>query len=163
MPKSGYAAKVGATLALLWGLLHILIPMKGIQSFFNGGARDQINMFIGGEMAPFHAYKHSPDKVTQFVQSSLLLTFVLNLGGYGLLGIYLASKIFFDGSWEAYFLWLMIIGIPEFAYVFFLLLPGIISINLKSLVGPFLWLFAAMITPFGLPSLFAKSYEKKAK
>jgi hypothetical protein len=76
------------------------------------------------------------------------------VSGYGVLGLYVAYRLYTEASWEAYFLGLFLIGYCDLAFTFLLLLSGVIKMDAGSVGGPVIWVLAVGITPFGLSSLF---------
>ena len=55
-------------------------------------------------------------------------------------------------SWLAYFMGVLLVGICDVSYTFLLMTSGIIQLNVASVSGPIIWLLAAIITPFGMPT-----------
>ena len=145
----GRAAKVGAGLYLLWSLLHLWVGAEGFRQFL-GGVRGQWEMLIGGPHAPRDAFQHATDAVTATVHGHLLANFTLDVGGYGVLGLYVAWALYRRGDWTAYFLGLVVIGIADLAFLFLQVTPGLIPLE-AGIEGPILWALACVVTPFGLP------------
>ena len=54
-------------------------------------------------------------------------------------------------SWTGYLIGLTAIGIADLAFLFVLVVPGVIELNAGTIAGPVLWFLAVAITPFGLP------------
>jgi len=152
-PTSGTAAKIGAVLFLLWGVLHIWVGYEGIHQYLVGGAQGQWNMVIGGSHAPRDAFIHATDAITARAHGQLLLNFCIDVGGYGVLGLAVAWLFWARASWVGYFIGLVAIGICDLTFLFVLVTPGIIELNAGTVGGPVLWFLAIAITPFGLPSL----------
>jgi hypothetical protein len=90
--------------------------------------------------------------VTSHVQGNLALNFAIDVGGYGLLGLALAWRIWKRGSWGAYLLAVAVIGVADLAFLFTQVTPGLIEANAGTVGGPVLWVLACIVTPFGLPS-----------
>ena len=88
--KIGRAAKVGAAMFVLWSVLHIWVGFEGLQQYMTGETRAQWNMVIGGAKAPLQAFQHTMDPVTAHAQSQLLINFCIDVGGYGVLGLFVA-------------------------------------------------------------------------
>jgi len=112
--------------------------------------RDQWEMLIGGANAPHAGFQHATDALTSNVHSHLLLNFTTDVGGYGVLGFFVAWALWNRESWEAYWVGVIIIGIADLAFLFLQVTPGIIELNAGTIGGPVLWLLACLITPFGL-------------
>ena len=72
------------------------------------------------------------------------------MGGYGLLGFYVAWVLWKRASWEAYWLGLILIGIADLAFLFSQVTSGMIELNAGTIGGPVLWFIACLITPMGL-------------
>ena len=121
--------------------------------FFKSPARKQWEMLIGGSNAPVSAFKFPTDALTAKVHSHLIANFALDVGGYGVLALVLAWMIFAQASWTAYFIGLGIIGICDLSFAFLLVHSGVIRADIYTVGGPIIWIFAVLITPFGLPSL----------
>ena len=147
----GQAAKIGALIFTLWGILHLWVGFEGIHQYFSGGAPGLWNMLTGGGNAPHSAFQHTSDTLTANVQAHLLLNFCIDVAGYGLLGLGVAWYLWKKGSWIAYFIGVVIIGVADMAFLFSLVTSGIIELNAGSLGGPVIWFIACLITPFGLP------------
>lgn len=73
------------------------------------------------------------------------------MGGYGVLGFFVAWMIWKQGSWLGYPIGLIVIGIGDLAFLFVQVVPGIIELNAGTIGGPVPWFLAVAITPFGLP------------
>lgn len=151
------AGKVGAALFALWGVLHVWVGVEGVVQYVSQGTRGLWNMFLGGAHAPLAAYQHSTDAVTSTVQGHLALNFVLDVGAAGLLGLALAWMIWKQGSWAAYFMALIVIGVIDNAFLFTQVTPGLIVLNAGTIGGPVIWALACVITPFGMPSLLGST------
>ncbi len=82
----GIAAKVGAWLFVLWGILHIWVGYEGIHQYLSNGTPGLWNIVVGGSNAPRAAFVHTTDAITSFAQGQLLLNFCIDVGGYGVLG-----------------------------------------------------------------------------
>ena len=75
-----------------------------------------------------------------------------DVGGYGVLGLYVAYKIYTEASWEAYLLGVCLIGIADLSFLFLMVYPAeVIELSFPVLLGPIIWFIAIAITPFGLP------------
>jgi hypothetical protein len=151
-PVAGTAAKVGGWLFALWSVLHIWVGAEGVHQYLTGGTTGLWNMLIGGRAVPRAAFVHATDPVTLFAQGQLILNFCLDVGGYGVLGLFVAWLIIQRASWTGYLIGLLAIGIADLAFLFAMVLAGVIEFNAGTLGGPVLWFLAVLITPFGLPS-----------
>ncbi len=147
----GKTAKIGAVLFAFWAVLHLWVGFEGVHQYFSGGAPGLWNMLTGGSAAPRAAFQHATDGITANVHAHLILNFCIDVAGYGLLGLVVAFYIWTRGSWIAYFLGVIIIGVADLAFLFSLVTPGIIELNAGSIGGPVIWILACIITPFGLP------------
>ncbi len=147
----GLAAKLGSILFLVWSVLHIYVGIAGILAFFGGTTDTQFQMLFSGTNAPWSAIHLPTDGVTRNALSHLFGNFVVDVGGYGILGLLVSWLIFKQGSWLGYFLGVFLIGISDLAFTLFMVVPGIISFNWESISGPVIWLIAVILTPFGLP------------
>jgi hypothetical protein len=149
----GLPAKIGAWVFVLWGVLHVWVGAEGLRQYISVGAPGLWNMLIGGSSVPRAAFVHATDPATLFAHSQIVLNFCLDVGGYGILGFFVAWLILKRASWAGYFLGLVIIGIADLSFMFLQLVPGVIELNAGSIGGPVLWFIAVLITPFGLPKL----------
>ena len=149
----GLPAKIGAVLFVLWGVLHIWVGYEGVQQYLTSGAPGLWKMLTGGRNAPHEAFQHATDALTANAHAHLILNFCLDVGGYGVLGFFVAWMIWKHGSWLGYLLGLIVIGIGDLAFLFVQVVPGIIELNAGTIGGPVIWFLAVAITPFGLPKL----------
>ena len=152
-PTIGIAAKVGAWLFVLWGILHIWVGYEGIHQYLSNGTPGLWNIVVGGSNAPRAAFVHTTDAITAFAQGQLLLNFCIDVGGYGVLGVVVAWLILNRASWAAYFIGLLVIGICDLTFLFSLVTSGVIQLSAGSVGGPVIWFLAVIATPFGMPSL----------
>ena len=152
-PMVGAAAKLGAALFFLWGILHIWVGYEGIHQYLTNGTPGLWNIVVGGSNAPRAAFVHTTDTITAFAQGQLLLNFCIDVGGYGVLGLVVAWLIVTQASWAAYFIGLFVIGICDLTFLFSLVTSGVIELNAGSVGGPVIWFLAIIATPFGMPSL----------
>jgi hypothetical protein len=152
----GVAAKIGAILFLLWAVLHIWVGFEGVHQYLSVGAMEQWNMLLGGVNAPRETFQHTTDAMTTHAQSQLIVNFCIDVGGYGILGLFVAWLIWAQGSWLGYFIGLIVIGMADLAFTFCMLASGIIEMNAGTVGGPVIWILAIVITPFGLPALKRK-------
>ena len=155
-PMVGAAAKLGAALFVLWGILHIWVGYEGIHQYLTNGTPGLWNIVVGGSNAPRAAFVHTTDAITAFAQGQLLLNFCIDVGGYGVLGLVVAWLIVKQASWPAYFIGLFVIGICDLTFLFSLVTSGVIELSAGSVGGPVIWFMAIIATPFGMPSLRKK-------
>ncbi|NDD90540.1 hypothetical protein EBZ37_00415 [bacterium] len=148
-PTNQLFVKTGAALFLLWSVLHIWVGAEGFRQYLNG-AQAQWNMLIGGANAPRGAFQFAGDSLTSNVHSHLLVNFTTDVGGYGVLGLFVAWALWMRASWEAYWIGLIVIGIADLTFLFSQVTSGIIELNAGSVGGPVIWVLACLITPFGL-------------
>lgn len=149
----GTAAKVGAWLFVLWGVLHIWVGYEGIHQYLTNGTPGLWNMLIGGAQVPRTAFVHATDPVSVYAQGQLILNFCFDVGGYGVLGLAVAWLILNRASWPAYFIGVFVIGIADLTFLFAMVMSGVIELNAGSVGGPVIWFLAIVATPFGMPSL----------
>lgn len=155
-PTVGKMAKAGALLLALWGILHIWVGYEGIHRYITMDIGGMWEMVAGGSNAPQNLIQATNDAMTANLQKHLLLNFCLDVGGYGVLGLILAWVIYKRGSWVAYFIALVAIGIADLSFAFSLVTSGIIEPNIPTISGPIIWFIAMVLIPFGLPSLTKK-------
>jgi hypothetical protein len=148
----GLPAKIGAWLFALWGVLHVWVGAEGMRQYLTGGTSGLWHMLLGGSAVPRAQFIHATDPVTLFAQGQLILNFCIDVGGYGVLGFFVAWLIRKRASWAAYLLGLVVIGIADLAFLFAMVVPGVIELNVGTVGGPVLWFLAVIITPLGLPS-----------
>lgn len=150
-PPVGIAAKIGAVLFALWGVLHIWVGYEGVHQYAASGTQGLWNLVIGGSHAPRASFVHATDPVTAFAHGQLLLNFCIDVGGYGVLGLVVAWMIWAKASWIGYFIGLFVIGIADLTFLFALVASGVAELGAPTLSGPLIWLLALAITPFGMP------------
>ena len=107
-------------------------------------------MLLGGVNGSKEIFQFASDPMTSTIHSTLLINFCLDVGGYGVLAIFLSWMLWKQGSWLAYWITLLVIGIGDLAFLFNMLLSGIIELNVGTIGGPVLWFIVISITPFGL-------------
>lgn len=147
----GLPAKVGAILFAVWGVLHLWVGYECVHQYLTSGAPGLWTMLTGGRNAPHEAFQHATDALTANVHAHLILNFGVDVGGYGVLGFFVAWMIWKQGSWVGFLIGLILIGIADLAFLFVQVVPGIIELNPGTIGGPVLWFLAVAITPFGLP------------
>lgn len=157
LPAIGLPARIGALLFVLWGILHIWVGAEGIHQYLANGTSGLWNIVIGGAKVPRALYQHTTDAVTAFAQGQLLLNFCIDVGGYGVLGMFVAWMIWKQASWTGYLIGVFAIGICDLAFLFSLVTSGVIELNAGTVGGPIIWFLAVAITPFGLPRLRGQS------
>jgi len=151
----GIAARVGALLFVLWGILHMWVGFVGIQQYVTSGAPGLWALLTGGANAPHAAFQLPTDALTANAQAHLLLNFCIDVGGYGVLALVVAWLIWFRGSWSAYLIGVFIIGLCDLTFLFSMVTSGIVQLNPGTISGPVIWLIACLLTPFGLLSFKA--------
>ena len=149
---AGTAARIGAGLFLLWSILHIWVGFAGIKQFIGGDLASFWAVLTGGPNAPRSLVQIPTDPVTVKTHLFTLLNFTVDVGGYGVLGLVVASLIWTQASWLGYALGLVVIGICDLTFTFAMLLSGVIEPNFPTVAGPIIWVLAIIITPFGMPS-----------
>ncbi|MFZ4707683.1 MAG: hypothetical protein ACOYMF_16905 [Bacteroidales bacterium] len=149
----GTAAKAGALFLALWGVLHVWVGYEGTHQYLSSGAKGLWNLMIGGSSAPRKAFQHASDALTANAHSHVLFNLCMDIGGYGVLGLILALVIYKKGSWMAYFIALVAIGICDLTFLFASVMSGISELGLATISGPVLWFIAMALIPFGLPKL----------
>jgi len=129
--STGAAAKIGALLFVIWGILHIWVGYEGSRLFINEGAKGLWDFYTGGSKVPHGVFQHSTDA--------------------GVLGLFVAWMIWRQASWVGFFIGVFVIGICDLTFLFVTLMSGVVELNLPTVIGPILWFLAVAITPFGLP------------
>lgn len=155
-------AKIGAGLLLLWSVLHVYVGVAGAIAFATGSTRDLWTMVIGGANAPVADFVFPTDAVTANAQGHLLLNFCLDVGGFGVVGLFATWLIWARGSWAGYLLALVAVGICDLSFTFALVTSGIIELGVASVAGPVIWILAMIITPFGMPPLRSRGQDGAA-
>ena len=135
----------------LWSLFHIQVAVSGYLVFAREGNAAQWRMLSGRHAVPDDAHSLHPDEPAALAQSHLILNFITDVGGYGLLGLIVAFGLFTNNNaWLCYMIGAFVIGIADIAYLFLMVLPGIVEPSMGSVIGPILWTAALAITPMGL-------------
>lgn len=150
-PIVGKMAKAGAIFLVLWSILHIWVGAEGVKQYFLSGEFGLWNFMIGGSNAPHNLFQHATDTLTMNAHKHLLLNFCMDVGGYGVLGLFLSWMIYKKGSWMGYLIAFVVIGIADLTFLFAMVTPGIIELNWGSISGPIIWFIAMVLIPFGLP------------
>lgn len=148
--QSRIATRLGAVLFLLWGILHVWVAFAGIDAYLHEGLIGQWSLLIGGVNVPREAFVHPTDPATALAQSQLIINFCLDVGGYGVLALFVAWGLWVKPGWVAYAVGTLVIGIGDLAFSFMLVEPGVIERTFPVLAGPILWVLAVVITPWGL-------------
>ena len=154
--------QVSAALWILWGVLHLWVPFDGLSQLATHGVKGGWEMFIGGAAVSKSAFKHASDKSTLLAHEKLIQNFVIDVGGYGLFGIYVAYKMLTQPSWEAYLLGVIIIGIADLAFTFSCVTSGVIEISFPVLLGPIVWVIAVIVNAIALTQADSRNSTKKA-
>jgi hypothetical protein len=141
-PLLSTAGKIGVWLLVYWGVLHIWVGAEGVNQYLRDAPRGLWEMLIGGSVVTRQAFQHATDPVTLFAHSQLLINFCLDVGGYGVLGVLLAAWYWHTRSAMAFVLALIVIGIGDLAFMFAMLVSGVIEPNLPTVSGPIVWFFA---------------------
>ena len=150
--SSPAALQAGAALFALWSVLHIWVPLEGYRVHLAEGPAGAWRMLTGGAAVPPGAYRLATDGPTQLAQSRLFLNFVTDVGGYGVLGLFVARGLWTNRNARLWFtLGAVVIGIADLAFLFLMVLSGVIEANLGAVAGPIIWFIAVVVTPFGLP------------
>jgi hypothetical protein len=142
--------EIGAGLFLIWSVLHIYVGIVGLSNFLTKDLSEQWKLLIGGEKVPFSSFIIPQDASTAYGQSHLILNFCLDVGGYGVLGIFVAWMIWKKSSWTGYLIGLIVIGIADLSFLFAMVASGVIVKDVATVAGPIIWFVAVAITPFGL-------------
>ena len=145
------ALKAGAALFALWSILHIWVPLEGYRVHLADGVAGTSRMLTGGRAVPHGAYRLPSDAATTLAQSRLFLNFVTDVGGYGVLGLFVARGLWTNrNAWLCFTLGALVIGIADMAFLCFMVLSGVIEPGLGAVAGPIIWFLALLVTPFGL-------------
>ena len=147
-PQTQIYHKIGAVLFLLWGILHLWVPYNGFGEYYTKGTG--LYMMVGGETVGKNDLKLPKDDKTMLVINNLFLNFVSNVGSSGILAIIVAYMLWNGiNTWIAYLIGVLCIGIVDLAFVWFMVVSGIIEKSFPVIVGPLLWFLAVIITPIG--------------
>ena len=149
---SGTAAKAGALLFLLWSILHIWVGFAGVKQFIGGDLASFWSVLTGGANAPRNLVQIPTDPVTVKAHLATLLNFTVDVGGYGVLGLFVSWLVWTQASWLGYVLGVVVIGIADLTFTYAMVLSGVIEPNVPTIAGPIIWILAIIITPFGMPS-----------
>lgn len=151
--------RAGALLFLLWGVLHVWVGLSGLDAYLNQGLIAQWNMLIGGEQVPRATFVHVLKQPTALAQAQLLVNFCLDVGGYGVLALYVAWELWTRPGWRPYMVGLIVIGLGDLAFLFSLVTPGVIELSFGVILGPVLWALAVIVTPWGLANRFRRDWQ----
>lgn len=148
------AIKIGSMAYLLWGVLHLWVGYEGIHQYIINPDKGLWGMLTGGNFAPTNKYQFATDPITLKVHANFILNFCLDVAGYGLLGIFVATMLCkMSKPWLAYFIGFFVIGLGDLSFLFLQVIPEHIKGDLATYGGPALWFIAIIVLPFGLPKL----------
>lgn len=149
-PRFDFLAKLGAIFFFLWGILHFWVPYGGFTEYYKSG--NGINMIVGGDAVSKSEFKAPTDEKTMFALNMLFLNFVCDVGGYGVVALFVAYLVWNggDNAWLGYFMGLFCLGVADLAFLRYLVMSGVIEQTFPVLMGPLLWFIAIAVTPFGL-------------
>jgi len=145
------AALVGAGLWVLWGILHVYVLFHGLLVVSSQGVTGALEMLTGGIIVP----KAIPpaDERSSFAIGQLFKNFVIDVGGYGVLGFFVAYGIIdYQTPWIWYVVGVVTIGLADLAFLFQMVTSGVIKADAKTVGGPIVYFAAITVTPLGLPS-----------
>lgn len=152
MSSSPVALKAGAALFALWSVLHLWVPLEGYRVYAAEGNVGAWRMVTGGAAVPHGAYQQPADAASVLAQSRLFLNFVTDVGGLGVLGLFVAHGLWHNVNARFCFtLGAVVIGIADLAFLFLMVTSGVISAGPGAVAGPVIWFLALLVTPFGLP------------
>jgi hypothetical protein len=154
--QSNTLTKLGAGLFFLWSILHIYVGVTGIINFVTKNLAEQWKMLIGGNKVPISNFTIPQDVTTVYAHSHLILNFCIDVGGYGVLGLFVAWMIWKKSSWTGYLIGLVAIGICDLTFLFVMVTSGVIELNLATIAGPIIWFIAVAVTPIGLMKTWNK-------
>lgn len=140
----------GLASLICWGIVHVLFGLEGMIQFLSENLHHQWHIFLGGVNGQEAIFQYPTNPDTVNIHRHLLLNFCLEIAGYGVLSFGLAYAILKNQSWRAYFIFLIVVGVAEFSFFFNLVTTGIMPLNVGTLLGPILWLLAAIFIPVGL-------------
>jgi hypothetical protein len=142
MNRSNLYAKIGGTLYVLWGIIHIL-----------GGLSLLVTVKSEGLNA-FFAQIASASPLETPVQDSKVISSVaashsFNLFWMGLMCCIVAIEGNFKNKRYAYWVNMGLAGFADIGLIVFSLAPGHLSLA-EGLTGPTLWILAALFTTLAL-------------
>ncbi|KAF0719122.1 Aste57867_1260 [Aphanomyces stellatus] len=136
---------------LIWGVLHLWVGQNGYVTWV-AGPKVQWESLVGGDKVPHAAFVHTKDPATAFAHSQLIFNFTNDVGGYGVLGVFIAFAIFFKSPADhfAYWVGVIILGIADLSFLFIMVVGGVIHASFEVVLGPAIWFVAVVLTPFAL-------------
>ena len=152
-PLTRTPARIGAGLFLVWSVLHVYVGVLGAAEYLTGDVVSRWTLLIGGADAPVSGFRFPTDALTANAQSHLILNFGLDVGGYGVLGLFVTWMIWARASWTGFLVGVVVIGIADLSFLFAMVTSGIIVADVGTVAGPVIWFLAVAVTPFGLPPL----------
>lgn len=130
------------------------VPFEGLTQLRKNGNRGAMKMLTGGSACPTEKIELAKSKETVRAQNALFTNFVIDVGGYGVLGFVVARNLWTGRAlWLSYGLGVGVIGIADLAFAFSMVARGVIKADAATLGGPVIWALACVVTPFGLPPL----------
>ncbi|KAJ3282390.1 hypothetical protein HDU79_009961 [Rhizoclosmatium sp. JEL0117] len=130
--------------------MHIILPISVFNDFRTKGLLEVLRYLSGGKKNPT-ASVAAPEKPSQKeFTSALLKTFICNVGGAGIVSIALAYKLWTEADLFLFGLELIITGITEWTFIYFMCNQGIIDMKGELVVNIVLWIAGAILTSIGL-------------
>lgn len=135
------SVRVGAVMFVLWGVLHIVVGVIGVQQFLVSPPLGVLVAY-GATISPGDAGR------TLELAAHVALEFSVILGGYGLLAIW-AAVLAWRGQTLGCWINIVMLGIVDLAFIVALMLPGYIGFWM-GIWGPLLYVLGVGFTAYGL-------------
>ena len=124
MNMKNYAHKIGAIMYFIWGLLHL----NAAFSVYQLGSRLDPGMVQG--------------RVYQDAWSLLF---------FALVGMWVAVRFNLNNNRPGYWINLITVSVTDIGFIFFVLMPGYLSI-FPGILGPVFWVLGVLFSTIGLGS-----------
>lgn len=138
-----YAHKIGALFYILWGILHVVGGAVLLQQLSAGGATGMLAVI--GSAVPAEALPSIAGGLT----GAVLGFHAWNIIWFGIFALIVGVVLNWRNSRTGYWLNLFVVGAADLGLIVALLVPGYMALS-DGLLGPTLWLLAAVFSTIGL-------------
>lgn len=138
-----YAHKIGALFYILWGILHVVGGAVLLQQLSAEGATGMLAVI--GSAVPAEALPSISGGLT----GAVLGFHAWNIIWFGIFALIVGVVLNWRNNRTGYWLNLFVVGAADLGLIVALLVPGYMALS-DGLLGPTLWLLAAVFSTIGL-------------
>lgn len=135
--------RAGAIAYVLWGVLHIVVGVIPVLTFFGAGPAEMLAALPGASQVPANV----DEPLLQAAYFTAEHHF--NLAAFGVLAILVAVRLNWHGDPFGFRLNLIVLGLVDVAFIVGQILPGYMPL-LMGASGPLLYVLGALFTALGL-------------